>query len=215
VIGGYRVADVEVALASLGLALSQLQIELDTTRRRLAAAEARAAGDAQHQEVALRFRREHDSPDEAESERLAALEAELARYRREADDVRRIRERLTEVIRELAQDLDVARAAPGEPAEAPAATPLDVFDTAIKLEAWPFGDLASLVQFETSLHALPGVNEVYIRGFDGGRATIDVALDEPSPFLHEMALSLPYRLDVRSLDPGHISMAVEPLAVSA
>jgi hypothetical protein len=215
-IGGYRVADVEVALASLGLALSQLQIELDATRRRLAAAEGRRADEALQEEAILRLRREHDGEAQAAAdERVAALEAELARYRRDADDVGRIRERLTNVIRELARELDVAPAAPDAVPEAPAAAPLDVFDTAIELEAWPFGDLASLMEFESSLHALPGVTEVYIRGFEGGRATIELALDQPSPLLHEMALNLPYRLDVRSQDPGHIAMAVEPAALPA
>jgi hypothetical protein len=215
VIGGYRVADVEVALASLRLALSQVQIELDVTRRRLAAAEGRRADEALQEEAILRLRREQDGEAQAAAdERLAALEAELARYRRDADDVRRIRERLTDVIRELARELDVVPTVPEAVPEAPVA-PVDVFDTAIELEAWPFGDLAALMAFEASLHELPGVTEVYIRGFEGSRATIELALDQPSPLLHEMALSLPYRLDVRSQDPGHIAMAVEPSALPA
>jgi hypothetical protein len=216
VIGGYRVADVEVALASLRLALSQVQIELDVTRRRLAAAEGRRADEALQEEAILRLRREQDGEAQAAAdERLAALEAELARYRRDADDVRRIRERLTDVIRELARELDVVPTVPEAVPEAPAVAPVDVFDTAIELEAWPFGDLAALMAFEASLHELPGVTEVYIRGFEGSRATIALALDQPSPLLHEMALSLPYRLDVRSQDPGHIAMAVEPSALPA
>jgi hypothetical protein len=214
-IGGYRVSEVEVALASLRLALSQLQIELDGTRRRVAAAERRLVDEALQEETVVRLRRERDTEGQAADERLAALEAELARYRRDADDVRRIRERLTAVIRELADELEIAPAAPGDVPEPAAAAPLDVFDTAIELEAWPFADLAALMEFEASLHALPGVTEAYIRAFEGGRATIELALDEPSPLLHEMALSLPYRLDVRSQDPGHIAMAVEPPGVSA
>jgi len=214
-IGGYRVADVEVALASLSLALSQLQLELEGTRRRLAVAESRRGDEVTLDEAILRVRREHEAEARAAGERLEAAEAELAHYREAADDVQRIRERLTRVIRELARELQITPATP-EAAPRPApAEPLDVFDTSIELEAWPFRDLAALMQFETSLHALPGVNEVYIRGFEAGRATIELALDAPSPLLQEMALSLPYRLDVRSQDRSHISMAVEPAALSA
>jgi hypothetical protein len=206
-IGGYRVSDVEVALASLNLALSQLQLELEATRRRLVVAEGRIAGEEARLERARRveldaaetvltLQRQHENEARVARERIAAAEAELARQREAADARRQIPERR----------IDPPRATP--PAQ-------EVFGPAIELDAGPFGDLASLTRFEQSLHALPGVSEVYIRGFAAGRATIDLALHAPSPLLQEMTDRLPYRLDVGSTDRGHISVTVRPEALSA
>jgi hypothetical protein len=205
-IGGYRVSDVEVALASLNLALSQLQLELEATRRRLVVAEGHVAGEEARLERARRveldaaekvltLQREYENEARVARERIAAAEAEVARQREAADALRHVPERV-----------DPPQATPPAP---------EVFGPAIELDAGPFGDLASLTRFEQSLHALPGVSEVYIRGFAAGRATIDLALHAPSPLLQEMTDRLPYRLDVGSTDRSHISVTVQPEALSA
>jgi hypothetical protein len=213
-IGGYRVSDVEVALASLNLALSQLQLELEATKRRLVVAEGRIAGEdarlerarrteLEAAETVLRLQRQHEEQARIARERIAAAEAEVAREREAADALRHLPERPVEV------------AAPEpDPPWAAAPSP-DVFGPAIELDAGPFGDLASLTRFEQSLHTLPGVTEVYIRGFAAGRATIDLALHGPAPLLQEMTDRLPYQLDVGATDRTHISVTVQPEALSA
>jgi hypothetical protein len=198
-VGGYRVSDVEVALASLNLALSQLRLELEATRRRLVVAEGRVAGEEarlerarrtelEAAETVLRLQRQHEEQARAAREQVAAAEAEAARQRSE----------------------------PGPPRPPqPALAAPDVFGPAIELDAGPFGDLASLTRFEQSLYALPGVSEVYIRGFAAGRATIDLALHAPSPLLQEMTDRLPYRFDIGTTDRTHISVTVQPEALTA
>jgi len=198
-VGGYQVADVEVALASLELTLSQLQLELEATKKRLAAAETRAAD-------------EHDRDQRARDteRRLEEAEAEVARYRETADEVRRLRERLAGAIRELALDLDVDELPATPPAPAPA-----LFETEVELHAGPFDDLASLNAFEQALAMLPGVAEVYVRGLDAGRTTIDLTLHEPAPLLQLMEERLPFVLDVESQDAAHLSLTVQPAPLAA
>lgn len=214
-IGGYRVSDVEVALASLNLALSQLQLELVATRRRVALAEGRVADEearlerarrveVEAAETVLRLQRHHEEQARIAAERIAAAEAEVARQREAGEALRHARE--WQAAEAAASERDAPRPAPAFP---------DVFGPAIELDAGPFGDLASLTRFEQSLQTLPGVTEVYIRGFAAGRATIDLALHGPAPLLREMTDRLPYRLDIGATDRTHISVTVEPEALSA
>lgn len=205
-LGGYRVADVEVALASLELMLAQVQLELEATRKRLATAEARVAVEVDATDRVLLLEREL-----AETRRrLAQSEADAARHREAAEEVRALRDRLAGAIRELAVDLDADR-----PTVAPPAADPLLFGPEVELEAGVFADLASLNAFEQALAALPCVAEVYIRGLDGGRTTIHLTLREPSPLLQAMTERLPYVLDVDSHDAAHISMTVQPAAFAA
>lgn len=219
-VGGYRVADVEIALAALELTVSQLRIELEATSKRLAVAEARNADEHDRSERARRIeieaaervlRLERDRAEEARDthRRLEEAEAEAARHREAAEEVRQLRERLAHAIRELAVELDV------DERQLETCREGKLFDTAIELDAGPFGDLGSLTAFEQALAALPGVSEVYIRGFEAGRATIDLSLHAPAPLLEEMNERLPYVLDVASQGTGHISMTVQPAPLPA
>lgn len=215
-LGGYRVADVEVALASLELTLSQLKLELEGTKRRLAAAEARVADDPDRPQAAryveveaadrvLRLEREQAARALEAARRLEEAEAEAARHREAAEEARLLRDRLAGAIRELAVDLGGER----EPDGAPPADEA-LFETEVELDAGPFSDLASLNAFEQALASLPNVGEVYVRGLEGGRATIDVGLRAPAPLLREMQEHLPYVLDVESRDPRRLSLTVHP-----
>ncbi|HZT92304.1 MAG TPA: hypothetical protein VFA05_09720 [Gaiellaceae bacterium] len=87
-----------------------------------------------------------------------------------------------------------------------------LFDRQIELDAGPFTDFASLSAFERALASLPKVEDVYIRRFEGDRATIDVTLAEPTPLLDDMTERLPYRLDVQSAVPDRISLTVSSAA---
>ena len=95
---------------------------------------------------------------------------------------------------------------PSEPATVGARS--DVFDGRIELDAGPFADFASLSAFERALGALPKIEDVYIRRFQGDRATIDLKLQEPAPLLDEMAAHLPYRFAVDHSDLDHIALTV-------
>ena len=148
----------------------------------------------------------------------AALEAEQARS--QVGELLRLRETLASTMRAFTREFDavmsggerVAAPAPSPSAAAPplaAPVPLpaervvaplpptaSVFDRNVEIEAGPFTDFASLSAFERELGVLPNVENVYIRRFEGDRATIEVTLDEPSPLLDELTRRLPYRLSI-------------------
>jgi hypothetical protein len=281
-IGGYRVADVEVLLAQFRLLISQLDTELRATRDRLEAAEAdrkelnRRVDEARQRELAVietatQLRRSHDAVEQSAQLRSREItshaEAEAARIRGEAsldadsarsqvDELLRLRDTLSSTMRGIVRDFEgvVGRidrnetpakppiaavpavadthvppewAAPAEPAPPPApyqepaardSEPIasrSVFDRQIELDAGPFSDFSSLSAFERSLGGLPKVEDVYIRRFEGDRATIDVTLVEPAPLLHEMNERMPYRLDVQSAVADRISVTVSAVAAAS
>lgn len=266
-IGGYRVADVEVALAQLRLLASQLDTELRTTRERLESVEAdrtdmRRRLDEAHtrelemvetaselhrakeefeQSAAQRWR-ELEQRAEAEAAEIragAARDAEVARS--QLEELRRLRESLNTAMRGIVSDFEGVIGAidrgpdvhlndrPPEaqpprtlmqpvPAAArgtarPSASP-SLFERQIELEAGPFSDFSSLSAFERSLGALPNVEDVYIRRFEGDRATIDVRLLEPAALLEEMNERMPYLLAVESAVSDRISVTVSQAAAA-
>lgn len=255
IIGGYRVSDVEVAIAELTLVRGQLEQELEKARERLAEAEADRrelelrVQEARSHSAALADAAEHlaraqEAADERAGNVVQAANAEAARIREAAAaDVEAARRQIDELIalrNSLGRSLqnvvsDVERLLASDPhhtppsggtAPPPAAPPqqapelrpppdppaLDVFDRQIELDAGPFPDFASLSAFERALGSLPKVEDVYIRRFEGDRATIDVTLAEPAPLLEDMAKRLPYRLDVRSAVADRISVTVSSAA---
>ena len=81
-------------------------------------------------------------------------------------------------------------------------------DGHVELNAGPFSDFASLSAFERALGTLPNIEDVYIRRFEGERATIDVTLQQPGSLLNEMTEGLPYRLDVEHAGEDRIAVTV-------
>jgi hypothetical protein len=82
------------------------------------------------------------------------------------------------------------------------------FEGRVELEAGPFGDFAALSSFERALARLGGVEDVYVRRFAGERALIELSLAQPLPLVGVMRDSLPYGLEIQSLEPGRISLKV-------
>ena len=64
------------------------------------------------------------------------------------------------------------------PAQGPGAEP--AFEGGITVKAGPFADPASVSSFRRSLAEISGAREVYLRGYEGGRAVLEVEL-ETSP----------------------------------
>ncbi|MGI8421517.1 MAG: DivIVA domain-containing protein [Gaiellaceae bacterium] len=154
----------------------------------------------------------------------AALQAETARA--QVDELLRLRDTLSATMRVLIRDFEALvgcidrgesppasarpHAAPAPPAAEPATSTAngDVFDGHVELDAGPFNDFASLSAFERALGSLPKIEDVYIRRFDGDRATIELTLLEPASLIDEMTARLPYRLDVERSDLDHIAVTV-------
>jgi len=90
--------------------------------------------------------------------------------------------------------------APGIPAGQPPAQPAPAavapdavgaveqrYVGAVTVDAGPFADIASLSAFEQGIARVPGVRDVYVRGFQGQRAVIDVDFGTPTALVPELA----------------------------
>jgi hypothetical protein len=109
-------------------------------------------------------------------------------------------------------------ATPPVPAAAPPPPPPahedTLFEGAIVLDAGPFTDIAALSAFEQGLARVRGAEDVYVSGFEGNRALIELRLSQPVALVQEMRVTVPatftvtdaaagrLRLDVTAITPG-------------
>jgi hypothetical protein len=76
----------------------------------------------------------------------------------------------------------------------------------VVVDAGPFTDIAVLSQFEQALGRLPGAQDVYVRGFEGQRAVIDVQLAGPIAFGTELRRVSGLAFGIRHAGPGSIAI---------
>jgi hypothetical protein len=227
-LSGYRVADVEVLRARLELAIAHLTQTLEASRARLAESEAEreqlatelARAEAAREETAARVQARSEELveaarlDAARIRAAAALEEQEARAR--VDELLRLRDTLATTIRAVTGDFERVMAGVDEPEPIPPPIPPPPpppppppTARTVELEAGPFHDFASLSAFEDALGSLSKVEDVYVRRFEGDRATIEVTLgEEPTALLDEMTTRLPYTLSVDRADADRIAVHV-------
>lgn len=101
--------------------------------------------------------------------------------------------------------------APWQPAPTAAPSELEesVMDGAITVDAGPFTDITVLSGFEQALGSVPGVRDVYVRGFEGSRAQIDVTLGQPVALGTELHRFSPVPFAITAVDAGRLSVAVQ------
>jgi hypothetical protein len=95
-----------------------------------------------------------------------------------------------------------------DPAPPPPAAGERLFEGQIVVNAGPFTDIATLGDFEQSLARLPQAEDVYVRGFEGNRALIDVKLAGPVALLDEMRRGLPFDFGLVDVGQGRITIDV-------
>jgi hypothetical protein len=83
------------------------------------------------------------------------------------------------------------------------------FEGQVVVNAGPFTDIATLGAFEQALGRLPRAEEVYVRGFEGNRALIDLRLAGPVRLLDEMRRSVPFPFGVVEVGHGMITINVD------
>lgn len=82
-------------------------------------------------------------------------------------------------------------------------------DGAITVDAGPFTDITALSGFEQALGAVPGVRDVYVRGFEGDRAMIDVTLGQPVALGIELRRFSPVDFSITAADAGRLSVVIQ------
>lgn len=105
-----------------------------------------------------------------------------------------------------------AGAFPPRAADSPPPSPAAgerLFEGQIVVNAGPFTDIATLGDFEQALARLPQAEDVYVRGFEGNRALIDVKLAGPVALLEKMRRGLPLDFDLIDVGQGRITIDVQ------
>ncbi len=99
-------------------------------------------------------------------------------------------------------------AAPAPPPHAPLASGRQ-FEGQIVINIGPFTDIATLGTVEQALAQLPQTEDVYVRGFEGNRALVDLKLNAPVPLLDELRRALPFELGLVEIGYGRITIDVQ------
>jgi hypothetical protein len=148
----------------------------------------------------------------AVSERLEEIQAQArgqaTRIRmkalREAVEVSRRTQELTEVHESSANGAEQGE---GAPASAEAALG-QLFEGLIKLEIGPLGDFSQLVGFENAVGRL-GASEISVERFSEGRATLSMRLDEPVDLLRELEENAPFDFNIRRTADDNLVLDVD------
>ena len=78
------------------------------------------------------------------------------------------------------------------------------------INAGPFLDIGTLGAFERALAQLPHAEDVYVRGFEGNRALIDLRLGGSIHLVDEMRRVLPFSFGVVEVGNKLVTINVVP-----
>ena len=155
----------------------------------------------------------------------AQARAQATRIRMRAlNDAVQIAERVSELskVREVLEGAglwpegeDVLE--PGSPAPAvagPAPIPAaprqgNLFDGEIEVEIGPLADFAQLSDFEDAANAIGAAGEIKVKRFSGGRATLQMSLDQPVELLRELEERSAIEFKVRSTQGDRVVLDVD------
>jgi hypothetical protein len=104
---------------------------------------------------------------------------------------------------------------PAAPPPAPAAaSPHEdmPFEGAIVIDAGPFTDIAALSAFEQGLAHVPGAEDVYVSGFEGNRAIVELRLAQPIALVREMRQVVPIHFTITDAAAGRLRLDVTAIA---
>jgi hypothetical protein len=105
----------------------------------------------------------------------------------------------------------VAPIAPAPSAEpsTPSAADATLFSGHVTVDAGPFTDIGTLSAFEQALGQVPGTQDVYVRGFEGSRALIDVVLGGSVALGAELRRTAPVGFSLAATGPNHVSITID------
>jgi hypothetical protein len=84
----------------------------------------------------------------------------------------------------------------------------DELEGEVVVNAGPFRDISELITFEKSLARIPLVDYVFVRGFEGQRALIDLRLSGRTRLIDEMRARLPFEFEVVDLVDDSLTLDV-------
>jgi hypothetical protein len=91
----------------------------------------------------------------------------------------------------------------------PEAEAEDVFEGLIEVEVGPLSDFSQLVGFEDAASGIGATQEISVKRFAQGRATIEMNLGEPVELLRELEERAPFEFRVRDTREGRVVLDVD------
>jgi hypothetical protein len=87
-----------------------------------------------------------------------------------------------------------------------------MFEGAIVIDAGPFTDIAALSAFEQGLARVPGAEDVYVSGFEGNRALVELRLAQPIALVREMRHVVPAPFTITDAAAGRLRLDATAIA---
>ena len=84
------------------------------------------------------------------------------------------------------------------------------FEGPVVIDAGPFSDITALSTFEQGLARVAGVEDVYVSGFEGNRALIELRVAAPVALVREMRAAGTGELIVTEAAAGRLRVDVRP-----
>ena len=213
---GYRMADVETAIAQRDAYVQEAVRAVNGAQARLAELEL----------VAQRL-----------SERVVTRERELSAVRGELERARMERDEAVQALAVAVERLESDKAAPTGAAQAPSTDapearetaaarapdtaehngnghradrePADIFAGLVEVEVGPLSDFAQLVGFEDAVSEIGATSEIAVKRFTKGRATLEMHLSEPVELLRELEERAPFEFRVRDTRDDRLVLDVD------
>jgi len=88
------------------------------------------------------------------------------------------------------------------------ATEADIFDGLIEVEVGPLSDFHQLASFEDAANGIGAAEEISVKRFTKGRATLELHLSEPVELLAELEERAPFEFTVRDTRDDRVVLDV-------
>lgn len=85
----------------------------------------------------------------------------------------------------------------------------DVFDGRVEVEVGPLSDFGQLASFEDAAGEIDAADEIAVKGFTDGRATLEMHLSEPIELLRELEERAPFEFTVRDTRDDRVILDVD------
>ncbi len=85
----------------------------------------------------------------------------------------------------------------------------NVFDGRVEVEVGPLSDFGQLASFEDAAGEIDAADEIAVKGFTEGRATLEMHLSEPIELLRELEERAPFEFTVRDTRDDRVVLDVD------
>ncbi|CAN5141078.1 hypothetical protein BH24ACT23_BH24ACT23_08730 [soil metagenome] len=203
---GFRRKDVEAAVADLERKLGEEHSASSALAERAAAADARSF---ELERASLKLAAKVNDLEQVAdrlAERVVEREKQLQRV---LAQMRRMELSSGSLPASDAEDGQAAPLIGAQNGHDDVAEPSDLFDGLVEVEVGPLSDFAQLVGFEDAAGDIGAAEEISVKGFARGRATLHMQFSEPVELLRELEERSPFEFKVRDTRENRVVLDLD------